>query len=141
MLAVVLALTSVTHTYYAIIMGYGIFPGSLLCAAAGTYATGVAKARALLRYGRASTGKAPRWDRVVEPCPLWIRRVAKLVLVAMLLYAALVWLETWHSRDSFNVTKLAALFSVFAAALAWNSAVSLLAAANWLDGEVKQRHE
>ena len=100
----------------------------------GVYAAGVAKAHALQFFGRTGEGKPPRWNCVLGPCPLWLRRTSRIVFIAMLLYAAVVWLQAWHRRDSFNVVKLAALFAAFAAAISWSSAVSLLAAANWLDG-------
>ena len=132
--AIGLTFSLVPKGYYTIILGYSIYIGSLSCAALGVYATGVAKAHALRLFGRTGDGRLPRWNRVVGPCPLWLRRASRIAFVAMLLYAAVIWLQTWHRRESFNVAKLAALFSAFAAALSWNSAVSLAAAANWLDG-------
>ncbi|MGC8553513.1 MAG: hypothetical protein ACP5O7_11710 [Phycisphaerae bacterium] len=114
---------------YLTIVAYVTYTGALICAGAGVYATGVAKAAALWRFGRQADGRPPRWGRVVGRCPQWVRWVSKADFAAMLAYAAIVWLETWHRRDSFTVAKLGALFVAFTSALAWNSAVVLLSAA------------
>lgn len=133
-LAVGFAFLVLPESYYTVTAGYGIYTGSILCAGAGAYATGIARAHALRRFGLSGAGKPPRWARVIGPCPAWLRWLSRGVLGLVLLYAAVVWLQTWQRQDSFSAEKLAALFAAFAAALSWNSAAILLAAANWLGG-------
>ncbi len=116
---------------YFTIYAYTNYVGSFICAAAGTYASGIVKSSALRRFGRSERGRPPRWSRAVSNSPRWLRLASNFATASMVVYSAAVLLETWHRQDSFNVGKLAALFSAFCAALAWGSAVALTSAAAW----------